>query len=151
MTQTIFVRNTQSGPTVYDDGLRDGLKLVWQGAGDPNHEDIQPIPAEALDSYHFQRALYLGVLKIEDADEKTKRVAAAHRKSWERQMGARSQALDGLQADAEEGACPREPVTGPGHLPNSLEIELGVQTKGGQATPERKHIPVVVSPRGSFV
>lgn len=148
MTQTIFVRNTQSGPTVFDD---DGLKLIWQGAGDPNHEDIQPIPAEALDSYNLQRALYLGVLKIEDADEKTKRAATAHRKSWERQMGARAQGLSGLQAEVEEGSCPREPVTGPGRLPATLEIELGVQTKGGTATPERQPIPVVVSPRGAFV
>jgi hypothetical protein len=148
MTQTVFVRNTQSGPTVYDD---DGLRLVWQGAGDPNHEDIQPIPAEALDSYNFQRALYLGVLKIEDADEKTRRAATAHRKSWEKQMGVRAQGLEGLQADAEPGSCPREPITGPGHLPQTVEIELGVRTKGGTATAERERIPVVVSPRGSYV
>lgn len=58
-----LVRNRQGGPTVIEDRKIDAV-ITWEGAGDPNGEDIQEVPEELLKNAGFVRAQRKGVFEI---------------------------------------------------------------------------------------
>lgn len=97
---TNLVRNNQAGPSVFtDDRLKQ--QVEWQGSGDPNGLDIQPVPDDMLDSVHFQRAVVRGIFSIEEGTEKADEIFAMHRREWEdrqdRANDAGKEALDLVQ------------------------------------------------------
>lgn len=75
-----MIRNLQSGPTVFTDS--DGAHVEWEGAGDANGADVQPVPPKFVENVQFQRALTRGVLAIESADDKVKEILDMHREAW---------------------------------------------------------------------
>lgn len=60
----VYVQNNQDGPTVLS-ADRNGVDSVeWAGKGDPQGNDIQPVPQEILSSPAFSRALARGVITL---------------------------------------------------------------------------------------
>lgn len=76
----VMIRNMQSGPTVFTDS--DGAHVEWEGRGDANGADVQPVPPKFVENVQFQRALTRGVFEIEEADETIKEILAQHRETW---------------------------------------------------------------------
>jgi hypothetical protein len=154
MATTMFVKNNQSGPTVFDE---DDFALTWKGAGDPNGEDILPVPAKLAESFAFHRALYLGVLKVVEAEPEVADALDGHRKAWARQEDRRNNlTLASMGLAPEEGAVPREfsepapyPV-GPGAMPKTMPNEIGVVTKKGEAKPLIEDIPIIMGQLGTY-
>jgi hypothetical protein len=154
MSATMFVKNNQSGPTVFDE---DDFALTWKGAGDPNGEDILPVPAKLAESFAFHRALYLGVLKVVEAEPDVEDALDGHRKAWARQEDRRNNlTLASTGQVAEEGAVPREfsepapyPV-GPGAMPKTLPNEVGVITEDGEAKPKIKNAKIIMGQLGTY-
>jgi hypothetical protein len=148
-TTTMFVRNTQPGPTVYDE---DGFVLRWEGAGDSGGGDVLPVPSSLADDYNFQRCLHLGIFQVIEANDETNALIEKNRAAWNRQM-FRQQSLG--QLPFEEGSVPQEFVqpkaqVGPGELRKTLPTEVGVTTEEDRATPKIKDSRVVMGPRGSY-
>lgn len=91
MTLTM-IRNTQDGPTVFV--AEDGQHVEWEGAGDPNGLDIQPVPPTFVESVQFQRALTRGIFEIEAADEAVREALEKHRESWQARADAQRNASE---------------------------------------------------------
>jgi hypothetical protein len=91
MTLTM-IRNTQSGPTVFV--AEDGQHVEWEGAGDPNGLDIQPVPPTFVESVQFQRALTRGIFEIEMADDAVREALEKHRESWQARADMRRDASE---------------------------------------------------------
>lgn len=93
---TTLVRNNQPGPTVFSDG--DKQQVEWQGSGDPNGLDIQPVPDVLFDHVQFQRSLTRGIFTVVDGDVTADEVYEQHRTEWEerqeRQTNAGKEALE---------------------------------------------------------
>jgi len=65
----VMCQNQMSGPTVIAADAKRNYEVVFQGKGDPNGEDVQPIPEALLNTIAFRRAISRGVLAvIEGAD-----------------------------------------------------------------------------------
>jgi hypothetical protein len=64
----ILVRNTQPGPTTLTPSEGSSEYLVWQGAGDPDGQDVQLVSEAAVASIPFQRAVARQLLAIEGQD-----------------------------------------------------------------------------------
>lgn len=76
-----MIRNHQSGPTVFT--AEDGQHVEWEGAGDANGADVQPVPPKFIENVQFQRALTRGVFSVEQADDEVKRILEQHREAWQ--------------------------------------------------------------------
>jgi len=76
-----MIRNHQSGPTVFTD--TDGAHVEWEGAGDANGADVQPVPPKFIENVQFQRALTRGVFSVETADSEVKKILDQHREAWQ--------------------------------------------------------------------
>jgi len=65
----VLTRNTQPGPLVLQpaDGNYNDY-VVWQGAGDPDGQDVQLVSAEAVQTVPFQRAVARQLLVVEGDD-----------------------------------------------------------------------------------
>jgi hypothetical protein len=64
----ILVRNLRPGPTTLTPVENSSEYLVWQGAGDPEGQDVQLVSEEAAKSIPFQRAVARQLLAIEGDD-----------------------------------------------------------------------------------
>lgn len=154
-TKTLFVRNTQPGPTVFD--TPDFPALRWAGAGDPGGEDVLPVSASILDDSQFQRCAFLGVFEIIEADTASKSRMEQHARAWQRQT-ARMREITGKdvgQLPAEPGTVPTEAPrptaqVGPGEVPKTLDNVIGVTIEDGQANPKIKKARVIVSEAGAW-
>lgn len=62
-------RNNQPGPTVLAIDPKGTDDVMWQGHGDPNGEDIQPVSEVMQGSTAFQRAVRRGVVSLVEADD----------------------------------------------------------------------------------
>jgi hypothetical protein len=62
----VLVRNTEKGPTVFSDPAKN-IAIEWQGAGDPNGEDVQHVPDEVTDNVNFLKSLQRGIFVVEEA------------------------------------------------------------------------------------
>lgn len=156
-TKTLFVRNTQPGPTVFDEPDHPGLR--WAGAGDPNGEDVLPVSASILDSSQFQRCHFLGIFEIIEADSASRSRMDQHAKAWQRQT-QRMREITGRdlgQPDAETGTVAQDapapkprPKIGPGDVPKTLDNVVGVVIEDDEATPKIKKARVIVSEAGAW-
>lgn len=94
--EVILVRNTMGGPTVFTQASTN-QQVEWQGAGDTNGADVQPIPAALFNDVQFQRAVQRGIFERVDGDYDA--VIEAHRKEWEEAEDRRKNAsMDSLEA-----------------------------------------------------
>lgn len=158
-TKTLFVRNTQPGPTVFDEDGFEGLR--WAGAGDPAGEDVLPVSASILDSSQFQRCSFLGIFDIIEADQASRSRMDQHAKAWRRQT-ERMREITGRDLglpDVEEGTVAQDspaPVprpkaqVGPGEVPKTLDNVVGVVIEDDTATPKIKKARVIVSEAGAW-
>lgn len=94
----IMVRNNQAGPTVFTAPGPSGAHVEWQGAGDPQGLDVQPCPAEFLNSVAFRAAMTRGIFEQVDDETLIDETLAQHRQDWdqkqERQRNAGTEALE---------------------------------------------------------
>lgn len=65
----LMVRNTQPGPTVLSSDPKGSQYVEWQGKGDPNGGDIQPVPEEIQQAVSFQKCVRRGILVLLDAED----------------------------------------------------------------------------------
>jgi hypothetical protein len=89
-----MVRNTLKGPTVIASDIKGTVTVEWSGAGDPMGGDIQPVPAEIVDTVPFHRALQRGILVLENPEDNPELDAAIARQnaSWKAQAAAVAEA-----------------------------------------------------------
>jgi len=66
-----LVRNTEKGPTVFSD-ISKNIAIEWQGAGDPNGEDVQHVPDEVIENVNFLKSLRRGIFVVEEASDAMK-------------------------------------------------------------------------------
>lgn len=95
---TIMVRNTRPGPTVHTFGDQ---QVTWQGAGDPDGLDVQPVTAELFQQVQFRQSLARGIFVEVDDQSEIDDAIAHHRDEWqqrdERQRDAGREALEFTQ------------------------------------------------------
>lgn len=65
----LMVRNNQPGPTVLSSDPKGTHYVEWQGKGDPNGGDIQPVPEEIQSTVSFQKAVRKHILTLMDAED----------------------------------------------------------------------------------
>jgi hypothetical protein len=103
MPVTTMARNTMAGPTVLSSDPKGTHFVEWQGANDPNGEDIQPVPEEVVNCVAFMKAVARGVLVIENPDDNPELAQAMERQNtaWKaRQEGADRRAVESIDQQA---------------------------------------------------
>jgi hypothetical protein len=96
----VLVRNTQKGPTVFSDPTAN-VAIEWQGAGDPNGEDVQQVPVAVTESVAFVKSLRRGIFAIESADQATLDALDAQTRAFQdRTTAAAQQALGVIDQQA---------------------------------------------------
>lgn len=121
MTSTMFVRNTQTGPTIFNE---DGYDFLWQGKGDPNGTDVLPVPPELAKSYAFQRCVYQGVLEVTHASADILAELASISQAWTDQLGEPGRFAHRTMRDL------------------TVDEIVGVNTEDNKAVPRTRTIPV---------
>lgn len=151
--KTMYVRNTQPGPTVFDEPGSDSQAIIWQGAGDPSGEDMQIVPEEMVESYGFQRCLALGVFVVEESSEEAREMLDKGREMWARKLARQNDPQLREFQGPKEDVVPLEVTSTPQgtRLSGSLSVETGVST----ANPEKAEaiktsMPIRMMPRGQF-
>jgi len=84
-----MIRNNQDGPTVFSPDDNAKRYIEWQGKGDPNGGDIQPVGEDVQQNTQYQKMLRRGVLTI--VDESSEDIAAAmdlQQQHWDSRQGA---------------------------------------------------------------
>jgi hypothetical protein len=66
ISQPVLLANNQPGPTVFRDD-NSNTEITWEGAGDPQGQDIQPIPVFFLENTNFLRILNKGIFRLVSA------------------------------------------------------------------------------------
>jgi hypothetical protein len=60
----VMCQNQMSGPTVIAADAKRNYETLFAGQGDPDGNDVQPIPEALLRTIQFQNALRKGILKV---------------------------------------------------------------------------------------
>jgi hypothetical protein len=91
---SVMCENQMPGPTVIAADAKRNYEIVFGGRGDPDGNDVQPIPEALLRTIAFQRAISRGVLKvIEGADHPVVQQALARQNnSFAKRMAAQDMA-----------------------------------------------------------
>jgi hypothetical protein len=91
----------------------------------------------------------LGIFEVIEAEEEIQALLDKTKAAWQRQQAGRAGInLANLgQLPAEDGTVPQEfvqpkPKIGPGELPKSMQVEVGVDTGDEEATPRMKTMRV---------
>lgn len=88
--EVLFVKNNEPGPTVFTtDATRSDGHVVWQGAGDPNGQDVQVVPKSLLSNVQFQRGLQLGIFELVQDPALGEAALAAQQAAWVSEQGRR--------------------------------------------------------------
>lgn len=95
-------RNHQAGPTVLSSDPKGTEYVEWQGHGDPNGEDIQPVSELIQGLPQFQRCMRRGILShIKDDDPLLTGAMDAQQAHWDSRM---SQTADTAAAAIDQQA-----------------------------------------------
>lgn len=94
-----MVRNNQAGPTVLSPDDNAKRYIEWQGKGDPNGGDIQPVGEDVQENTQFQKMLRRGVLELVSEDDESVGEAMGRQQAhWDQRQGQSSataeQAID---------------------------------------------------------
>jgi hypothetical protein len=65
----VMCQNQMAGPTVIAGDAKRNYEVVFGGKGDPDGNDVQPIPEALLRTIAFQRAISRGVLLVIEGDD----------------------------------------------------------------------------------
>lgn len=96
IAQPVLLANNQAGPTVFRDD-NSNTEVTWEGAGDPQGQDIQPVPIHFLENTNFLRILNKGIFRLVSAPPEVKELLTAYlsdptltqqRASWVAQQSA---------------------------------------------------------------
>lgn len=94
----MMVRNTRPGPTVHTFGDQ---QVTWNGAGDPDGLDIQPVTADLANSVTFRQSMARGIFVEVDDEAEIEAAISQHRDEWanrdERQSNAGQEAIEQVQ------------------------------------------------------
>lgn len=86
----LFVKNNEPGPAVFTtDAARSDGHVIWQGAGDPNGQDVQVVPKTLLSNVQFQRGLQLGIFELVQDPALGEAALAAQQAAWVNEQGRR--------------------------------------------------------------
>lgn len=86
-------RNHQAGPTVLSSDPKGTEYVEWQGYGDPNGEDIQPVSENLQGLPQFMRCVRRGILShIKDDDPILGGALDAQQAHWDSRMNQTSEA-----------------------------------------------------------
>lgn len=128
----VLVRNTEKGPTVFSD-ISKNIAIEWQGAGDPNGEDVQHVPDEVTDNVNFLKSLQRGIFVIEEASPEMKARLDAQVSAYQQRRDSGDQtSRDALDMQSERVVA------------TAVISETG-KVVDGKA--EETTVPVVIAPR----
>ena len=65
----VMCQNQMAGPTVIAGDAKRNYEVVFAGKGDPDGNDVQPIPEALLNTIQFRRALSRGILVAIEGDD----------------------------------------------------------------------------------
>ena len=68
MRMPTLVRNLERGPAVFSDPPSN-IAMEWQGRGDPNGLDVQPVPDALIENVNFLKAIQAGVFEVVEATD----------------------------------------------------------------------------------
>lgn len=130
-------RNHQPGPTVLASDIKGTESVEWQGAGDPNGGDIQPVSEIIQGSPAFTRAVRRGILSLVDMDSQEYLDAdQAQQTHWESRMGASAaQAAAVIDQEANNDLI-AIPCVGPSSRPGELRCGVEVTVKDARRNEE---------------
>lgn len=98
----VLVRNTETGPSVFSDTAKN-IAIEWQGAGDPDGEDVQNVPDEVIDNVNFLKALQRGIFVVEEASPETKERLAKQVQAYQKRRSTSDKVgEDALDRQAEK-------------------------------------------------
>lgn len=109
----ITVRNVHKGPTLFSDQNLN-LLVEWQGAGDPQGEDVQQVPKSLINNMAFARSLRRGVLEVVEADEDVANLLAKQVSQQERLDAQRAEQLAATLERSTNDQIQALPCMGPG-------------------------------------
>ncbi len=66
IAKPVLLANNLAGPTVFHDE-NSKTEVTWEGKGDPQGNDIQPIPIYYLENTNFLRILNKGIFRLVSA------------------------------------------------------------------------------------
>jgi hypothetical protein len=98
----VLVRNLAKGPSVFTDEPSK-TAIEWAGAGDPNGEDVQPVPdAIVKDNVNFSRSLVRGIFSVEEAPGELKAAIDAQAEGYKKRQAADEEEAEGTISREEE-------------------------------------------------
>jgi hypothetical protein len=77
ITKPVLVANRSTGPTVFTDESTN-TEIRWEGCGDPNGADVQPVPTFMLENVNFLRALSRDTLEVIGGPDEVLEALAEH-------------------------------------------------------------------------
>jgi hypothetical protein len=60
----VMAQNEMGGPTVLASDPRATFEVRWAGKGDPDGEDVQPVPPEIMKTVQFSQAVRKGIISL---------------------------------------------------------------------------------------
>jgi hypothetical protein len=109
----ITVRNLHKGPTLFSD-QNTNLMVEWQGAGDPQGEDVQQVPKSLINNMAFARSLRRGVLEVVEADEDVANLLAKQASQQDRLEAQRAEQASASLDRSSDEQIQALPCMGPG-------------------------------------
>ena len=100
----VMCRNRMAGPTVIASDQKSTHEVIFQGAGDPDGNDVQYIPEEILKTPQFARAIRQKIFEVVQGDDNEAVQAALQHQSdafWGRMEKDKDEALASLDQQAD--------------------------------------------------
>jgi hypothetical protein len=105
ITQPVMCQNMTPGPLVIASSPKSDNEVIFGGHGNPNGEDVQPIPEGLLAAPAFSRALKQGTLKVVLGDDNPIVQGALQAQSdayWKRMDTDKLAAMETLEAPKDD-------------------------------------------------
>lgn len=133
----VMCQNQMPGPTVIAADAKRNYEVVFGGKGDPDGNDVQPIPEALLRTIQFQRAISRGVLAvIEGADHPVVQQALARQSdSFARKIKAQQVADREVLEQASAADLLVVNCIGPGSRPGAVCGDQVPVKSGDAGTP----------------
>jgi len=123
-----LVRNLAPGPAVFTD-LANNIALEWQGAGDPNGDDIQQVPDGLADNVNFLRSVTRGIFVVEEATEEMQAKLTASGEAWRRRNEAQAKAAIDTLEKGKDADFVTAPCVAPGPRGGDCGVDVIVRHK----------------------
>ena len=135
---SVMCRNMMDGATHIASDPRQTHSVIFAGSGDPNGEDVQPIPEELLRTPQFVRELRQGVLSVVQGEDNPIVQAALQKQSDSfraRMKADELKAREVLDAPAQDDMIAVQCI-GPGTRPDTTcEDQIPVRARDKDSQP----------------